>query len=78
MARFSCKPRHDVPPATIAWEKDGSPLNLSSRLVILDQGVLQIKNVLKSDEGNYRCIASNIAKTRYSQAASLSVKTGLC
>lgn len=75
VARFSCKPRHDVPPATIAWEKDGSPLKLSSRLVILDQGVLQIKNVLKSDEGNYRCIASNIAKTRYSQAAILSVKT---
>lgn len=75
-ARFSCQVRHAVPPATVTWQKDGSPLSSGNRVVILDQGVLQIKNVNKADEGNYRCIASNFAKTRYSRAASLTVQTG--
>ena len=77
IARFSCQVRHAVPPATITWEKDGSPLRSGDRVVILDHGVLQIKNIKKADEGNYRCIASNLARTSYSQAASLTVQRGL-
>lgn len=76
VARFSCQIRQAVPPATITWEKDGNSLSPSNRIVILDQGVLQIKNVKKADEGNYRCIAKNVAKTRQSQVASLTVQTG--
>ena len=76
VARFSCQIRQAVPPATVTWEKDGSPLTPSGRIVILDQGVLQIKNVKKSDEGNYRCIAKNFAKTRQSEVASLIVQRG--
>lgn len=76
VARFSCQIRQAVPPATITWEKDGSSLSPSDRIVILDQGVLQINNVKTEDEGNYRCIARNVAKTRESQVASLIVQTG--
>lgn len=76
IARFSCQIRHAVPPATITWKKDGSPLSPTDRIVILDQGVLQINNVNKADEGNYRCVAENVAKTRESKVASLTVQAG--
>lgn len=33
-------------------------------------------NVNKVDEGNYSCIVQNFAKTRHSQAASLTVQEG--
>ena len=53
------------------------PLRSGHKVEILDQGVLQIKNVQKSDEGSYSCTARNVARTRYSQAASLTVQSGL-
>ena len=76
VARFSCQIHKAVPPATITWEKDGSSLSPSDRIVILDRGVLQIKDVKKADEGKYRCIAKNVAKTRQSQFASLIILSG--
>ena len=76
VARFSCQIHKAVPPATITWEKDGSYLSPSDRIVILDRGVLQIKDVKKADEGKYRCIAKNVAKTRQSQFASLIILSG--
>ena len=76
VARFSCQIHKAVPPAIITWEKDGSSLSPSDRIVILDQGVLQIKNIKKADEGKYRCITKNVAKTRQSQFASLIILSG--
>lgn len=76
VARFSCQIHKAVPPAKITWEKDGSSLTSSDRIFILDQGILQIKNIKKADEGKYRCIAKNVAKTRQSQIASLIILSG--
>lgn len=76
VARFSCQIRQAVPPAIITWEKDGSSLSPNDRIIILHQGVLQIKNIKKADEGNYRCIAKNVARTRQSQFASLIILSG--
>lgn len=74
-ARFSCKTRKAIPEPTVTWQKDGILIDTTDkRFVTLPQGVLQISNVRKSDEGKYRCVAKNIAKTRYSNYASLSVQ----
>ncbi|PFX32120.1 Immunoglobulin superfamily DCC subclass member 4 [Stylophora pistillata] len=75
IARFSCQIQHAVPVATLVWEKDGSPLEPSDRSVILKEGVLQIKDVRKTDEGNYSCVAENVVKTRRSNLGSLAVLT---
>lgn len=40
---------------------------------LLPNGVLQISGVQQADSGLFRCVASNIANTRYSQEAQLSV-----
>ncbi|KAI4892110.1 hypothetical protein NFI96_022940, partial [Prochilodus magdalenae] len=52
------------------------PLTLPNRYVTLPNGVLQILGVSKDDEGLYRCVASNSARKRYSQDASLTVTPG--
>lgn len=40
---------------------------------LLPHGVLQITGVQRADSGLFRCVATNIANTRYSQEAQLSV-----
>lgn len=40
---------------------------------LLPHGVLQITGVQQADSGLFRCVATNIANTRYSQEAQLSV-----
>lgn len=49
------------------------------RYTLLPNGVLQITGVRRTDSGFFRCVASNIANTRYSHEAQLSVtgKTNL-
>ncbi|XP_076855446.1 immunoglobulin superfamily DCC subclass member 4 isoform X2 [Brachyhypopomus gauderio] len=48
----------------------------AKRYVTLPNGVLQILGAIKDDEGLYRCVASNSARKRYSQNASLTVTSG--
>ncbi|XP_036440015.1 immunoglobulin superfamily DCC subclass member 4 isoform X2 [Colossoma macropomum] len=80
-ARFECQV-DGLPVPTITWEKDQVPLPVptepdeTSRYVTLPNGVLQILGVSKDDEGLYRCLASNSARKRYSQDASLTVTPG--
>lgn len=46
---------------------------VSFRYTLLPNGILQITGVRRTDSGLFRCVASNIANTRYSHEAQLSV-----
>ncbi|XP_041648489.1 protogenin A-like [Cheilinus undulatus] len=73
VARFSCKISAHPPPI-ITWEFNRVTLPLTTeRITVLPSGVLQIHNVQRSDGGNYRCIATNIASRRRSTEATLTV-----
>ncbi|XP_067846589.1 hemicentin-1 isoform X2 [Heptranchias perlo] len=51
-----------VPPPTLAWLKDGRPLQASPRIRILSSGrYLQINNAELGDTARYTCVASNVA-----------------
>ncbi|XDV30221.1 hypothetical protein PO909_033187 [Leuciscus waleckii] len=63
-AELHCKDKLSVPAATYSWYKDNKPLNTGKLAEInytLDPktGTLKFKTVSKSDEGQYRCEASN-------------------
>ncbi|XP_049945798.1 protogenin A-like [Schistocerca serialis cubense] len=75
VVRFTCQIQ-SVPSATIAWEHNKKQLPQNSRYVTVDPGVLYITSVESSDEGNYRCVATNPAtgKKRPSPEARLSVQ----
>ncbi|XP_042345387.1 protogenin A-like [Plectropomus leopardus] len=73
VARFSCKITAHPPPI-ITWEFNRVTLPLATeRITVLPSGVLQIHGVQRSDAGNYRCIATNIASRRRSTEATLTV-----
>ncbi|XP_052463134.1 junctional adhesion molecule 2A isoform X2 [Carassius gibelio] len=63
-AELRCKDKLSFPTATYSWYKDNKPLHTSNLPEInytLDPkaGTLKFKAVSKSDEGQYRCEASN-------------------
>ncbi|XP_007439663.1 immunoglobulin superfamily DCC subclass member 3-like [Python bivittatus] len=73
VARFQCFVQ-GVPEATITWEHNQTALMTDDyRFTLLPTGILQITGVRRSDVGTYRCVARNIANTRYSQEATLSI-----
>ncbi|XP_043935113.1 immunoglobulin superfamily DCC subclass member 3-like [Protopterus annectens] len=73
MARFQCL-IHGIPEAVITWERNRTALDSNNlRYTLLPAGVLQITGVQRSDVGLYRCVAVNIANTRYSQEAELTI-----
>uniref|UniRef100_A0A4X2LJ75 Immunoglobulin superfamily DCC subclass member 3 n=1 Tax=Vombatus ursinus TaxID=29139 RepID=A0A4X2LJ75_VOMUR len=73
VARFQCLIR-GVPEPTISWEHNHTALNPTNhRFTLLPAGILQITSVGQSDVGTYRCVARNIASTRYSQEAQLAL-----
>ncbi|XP_029360820.1 immunoglobulin superfamily DCC subclass member 3 [Echeneis naucrates] len=73
VARLTCQV-HGIPEANITWQRDQQPLSTGDpRYTLLPNGVLQITGVRRTDSGLFRCVASNIANTRYSQEARLSV-----
>ncbi|KAG7218840.1 hypothetical protein INR49_019682 [Caranx melampygus] len=73
VARLTCQV-NGIPEANITWQRDRQPLSTDDpRYTLLPNGVLQITAVRRTDAGSFRCIASNIANTRYSQEAQLSV-----
>ncbi|XP_076013205.1 immunoglobulin superfamily DCC subclass member 3 [Genypterus blacodes] len=76
VARLQCQ-INGIPEANITWEKDRVPLNTTdSRLTLLPMGILQVTGVRQRDTGVYRCVASNIANTRFSHDATLNVTGG--
>ncbi|XP_051852569.1 immunoglobulin superfamily DCC subclass member 3-like [Antechinus flavipes] len=73
VARFQCLIR-GVPEPTISWEHNRTALSPANhRFTLLPAGILQITSVGQSDVGTYRCVARNIAGTRYSQEAQLAL-----
>ncbi|XP_070767820.1 immunoglobulin superfamily DCC subclass member 3-like [Enoplosus armatus] len=73
VARLTCQV-NGIPEANITWQRDRRPLSTEDpRYTLLPNGVLQITGVQQTDGGLFRCVASNIANTRYSHEAQLSV-----
>ena len=53
------------------------PAHLSlHRYTLLPLGVLQVSGVRQQDAGVFRCVATNIANTRYSHEAMLNITGG--
>ncbi|KAF7662458.1 hypothetical protein LDENG_00235230, partial [Lucifuga dentata] len=71
-ARFECQ-IDGVPTPVITWEKDKVPVPKDKRFISLPNGVLQILEVTKADEGDYRCVVSNSVRKDISNEASLTV-----
>ncbi|XP_058016713.1 immunoglobulin superfamily DCC subclass member 3-like [Ahaetulla prasina] len=77
VARFQCLIK-GVPEATITWEHNRTALLTDDyRFTLLPTGILQITGVRRSDVGTYRCVARNIANTRCSQEAALSISVSV-
>ncbi|XP_034434869.1 immunoglobulin superfamily DCC subclass member 4 isoform X1 [Hippoglossus hippoglossus] len=74
-ARFECQ-IEGVPTPVITWEKNKVAVPEETRFISLPNGVLQILEVTKEDEGAYRCVASNSARKDISHEALLTVTTG--
>uniref|UniRef100_A0A672N0S2 Immunoglobulin superfamily DCC subclass member 3 n=1 Tax=Sinocyclocheilus grahami TaxID=75366 RepID=A0A672N0S2_SINGR len=73
VARFHCAVS-SIPEANITWERNRTTLNADdNRYTLLPNGILHITGVCQADSGSYRCVAKNIANTRYSHEAQLSV-----
>ncbi|KAF3834443.1 hypothetical protein F7725_025647 [Dissostichus mawsoni] len=76
VARFQCQ-INGVPEANISWERDREALNTTdNRYTLLPMGVLQVSGVRQQDAGVFRCVATNIANTRYSHEAMLNITGG--
>ncbi|XP_068178194.1 immunoglobulin superfamily DCC subclass member 4 [Antennarius striatus] len=74
-ARFECQ-TEGAPTPIITWEKDKVAVPEEPRFISLPNGVLQILEVTKEDEGVYRCVAFNSARKDISREAKLTVTTG--
>ncbi|KAM9860850.1 immunoglobulin superfamily DCC subclass member 4 [Aulostomus maculatus] len=74
-ARFECQ-IEGVPTPVIIWEKDKVAVPVDARFISLPNGVLQILEVTKEDEGVYRCVASNSARKDISHETRLTVTPG--
>ncbi|XP_059900131.1 immunoglobulin superfamily DCC subclass member 3 [Gadus macrocephalus] len=76
VARFQCQIQ-SIPEANITWERNHVQLSTSEkRYTLLPMGILQVTGVTTEDAGVYRCVASNIANTRFSHEATLNVTGG--
>ncbi|XP_050643883.1 immunoglobulin superfamily DCC subclass member 3-like [Macaca thibetana thibetana] len=77
VARFQCLIQ-GVPEPSISWEHNGTALNTANhRITLLPSGILHITSVSQADVGTYRCVARNMASTRHSQDAQLTLSVGL-
>ncbi|XP_071957943.1 roundabout homolog 2-like isoform X2 [Antedon mediterranea] len=72
---LECTPPRANPTPNVTWEKDGQPVVPSGRRRQQD-GNLQFTQVRAVDEGEYVCIATNMAETKRSRAVVLLVSEG--
>jgi len=74
-AVLKCLPPKANPAPEITWTKNEEPVNPmdSKRIHISETGNLVIKDVEKTDAGDYVCQAANMAGSRESDVATLSV-----
>ena len=73
-ATFTCDTSGNPSP-TLSWTKDGSVVNVTSRISIsLDNTLLVITNVSRGDSGEYICVSSNDVGAVLSSIATLNVQ----
>ena len=74
-ALLRCSPPKGSPAPIVKWIKDGEALDLSSgqRIAIDADGNLNIKRLVKDDNGRYQCSAENLASSRITKAVRLRV-----
>ncbi|XP_014235296.1 roundabout homolog 1-like [Trichogramma pretiosum] len=74
-ALLECGPPRGHPEPVLQWKKNGHVIDLESnkRISLVDGGNLMITDIKQSDHGKYQCIASNVAGTRESAIAQLTV-----
>ena len=75
---IDCAPPPSTPPANITWSRDLVQLD-SPRFLVLENGSLVISAVELSDQGTYRCMATNpvLGTTRTSREAAVTA-IGTC
>ena len=63
-----------VPEPTFSWTKDGSAVTANDRISLSAENKhLTITNVNRTENGEYRCVATNSVGTVNSKAATLTV-----
>ncbi|KAM3966923.1 netrin receptor DCC [Aphomia sociella] len=74
-AILECSPPRGVPEPSVHWLKDHQPydVEVNGRVTVTDTGNLKILETLPTDNGIYRCVATNIAGERQSRTAGLIV-----
>jgi roundabout axon guidance receptor 2 len=73
-----CTPPKGKPDPVVRWKKNGSPLDLGSKRIGIDsRGHLRVRGLRGGDEGNYSCVASNMAGVRESKSIALRVLSEL-
>lgn len=75
IALLECAGPKGTPEPLISWKKNGLKFEIehSKRTRIVDGGNLAIQDTRQSDEGQYQCVAKNVAGIRESKIAFLKI-----
>ncbi|XP_033106217.1 roundabout homolog 1-like [Anneissia japonica] len=73
--QIDCSPPRANPNPNVTWEKNGQPVVMGGRIKLQDSN-LKFTQVRAIDEGQYVCIATNMADTRRSRPVLLKVTEG--
>ncbi|GLG97729.1 Tyrosine-protein phosphatase Lar [Gryllus bimaculatus] len=73
VVRFTCQ-IDSVPKAVITWERNREPLPQNSRTLALDSGDLYLLDTHLTDEGTYRCTATNVINKKQRVSPEISLK----
>ena len=69
-----CKCSNSFPTPIYSWTKDGKVVVADGTRIILDGKFLTIKNLVKGDDGSYKCKATNkLGTTKESEAYQMDV-----